>query len=177
MNSTGDQKELIRQIKQARLRSGISYQRIVDRVADSGGSVSLSTVRKVFRPGSEGFHYRAEDTLWPIARVLLPPGSVPEDGATVSLSSQQTEAAGDAAGTSDADALSQLQEKLLRQHRRTTRTLHLLSVFLCLSFLLLMLSLSLRICTAEPPFPRPESEPTVCLLTTEAPEANRTRCL
>lgn len=76
MNSAGNQRELIRQIKEAREHCGISYQKIVDRVLESGGSISLSSVRKVFREDAEELHFRTEDTLLPIARVLLPPGSL-----------------------------------------------------------------------------------------------------
>lgn len=63
--------DIIRQLKQIREERGLSYQRIVDMVDESGGNISLSTVRRIFSEGSEDLNYRYEDTIKPLVVALL----------------------------------------------------------------------------------------------------------
>lgn len=63
--------DIIMQLKQIREERGLSYQRIVDMVAESGGNISLSTVRRIFSDGSEDLSYRYEDTIKPLVVALL----------------------------------------------------------------------------------------------------------
>lgn len=63
--------DIIRQLKQIREERGLSYQRIVDMVEESGGNISLSTVRRIFSEGSEDLNYRYEDTIKPLVVALL----------------------------------------------------------------------------------------------------------
>lgn len=69
-------REVILKLKEVKEERGLSLQRILDMVLDNGGNISMSTVRKVFSEGSENFVYRYEDTIKPIADVLL---AVPEN--------------------------------------------------------------------------------------------------
>ena len=63
--------EVIASLKKVREEEGISYQRIVDLVEENGSSVSLSTVKRVFEDGSEGYGWQYENTLKPIADAVL----------------------------------------------------------------------------------------------------------
>lgn len=63
--------EIVQKLKKIREEEGISYQRIVDLVEENGGSVSLSTVKRVFEDGSESYGYQYESTLKPIADAVL----------------------------------------------------------------------------------------------------------
>lgn len=63
--------EIIQQLKQIRQERGLSYQRIVDMVEDSGGAISMSTVRRVFAEGSEEQNFRYGDTIKPLVVALL----------------------------------------------------------------------------------------------------------
>lgn len=63
--------EVIAQLKQIRAERGLSFQRIVELVEESGGSISISTVRKIFSDGSEDRLYRYEDTIKPLVIALL----------------------------------------------------------------------------------------------------------
>lgn len=77
--------EIITQLKQIKAERGLSFQRIVDMVEESGGSISMSTVRKIFSDGSEDFNYRYEDTIKPLVVALLDINKPPEQGEDVSL--------------------------------------------------------------------------------------------
>lgn len=77
--------EIITQLKQIKAERGLSFQRIVDMVGESGGSISMSTVRKIFSDGSEDFNYRYEDTIKPLVVALLDINKPPEQGEDVSL--------------------------------------------------------------------------------------------
>lgn len=77
--------EIITQLKQIKAERGLSFQRIVDMVEKSGGSISMSTVRKIFSDGSEDFNYRYEDTIKPLVVALLDINKPPEQGEDVSL--------------------------------------------------------------------------------------------
>ena len=63
--------EIVQRLKKVKDEEGISYQRIVDLVEQNGGSVSLSTVKRVFEDGSENYGYQYESTLKPIADAVL----------------------------------------------------------------------------------------------------------
>ena len=63
--------EIIQELKKVREENGLSYQKIVDLVAQNGEAVSLSTVKKVFDDGSESYGYQYENTIKPIADAVL----------------------------------------------------------------------------------------------------------
>lgn len=64
-------REVILALKKVREENGYTLQRIQDMVLDAGGSLSMSTVKKVFSEGSENLNFRYEDSVKPIADVLL----------------------------------------------------------------------------------------------------------
>lgn len=76
-----NKQELIRQLKETKLKNEITYPRIIDRMEKNGKYVSLTTLRRVFADGSENsassFNY--ETTLLPIAEALLNVEDVPTD--------------------------------------------------------------------------------------------------
>ena len=76
-----NKQELIRQLKEAKVRNEITYPRIMERMEKNGKYVSLTTLRRVFADGSEAnaasFNY--ETTLMPIAEVLLEAEDVPTE--------------------------------------------------------------------------------------------------
>lgn len=71
--------ELIKQLKDVKLKDEITYPRIMERIEKNGKFVSLTTLRRVFAEGSEmsaaSFSY--ENTLLPIAEALLNVEDVP----------------------------------------------------------------------------------------------------
>lgn len=69
-------REVILKLKAVKEERGLSLQRILDMVLENGGNISMSSVRKVFSEGSENLTFRYEDTIKPIADVLL---AVPEN--------------------------------------------------------------------------------------------------
>lgn len=73
-------REVIRQLKIVREDRGLSLQRILDMVLDAGGNLSMGTVRRVFEDGSEERNFRYEDSIKPIADVLLNVQSSGEPG-------------------------------------------------------------------------------------------------
>lgn len=73
--------DLILQLKQIREERELSYQKILDMVEESGGSISMSTVRRVFAPDSEDKSFRYEDTIKPLVVAMLGiNGPSPEGG-------------------------------------------------------------------------------------------------
>jgi uncharacterized small protein (DUF1192 family) len=74
MNGT---REIIAQLHAARRQAGLSYQDIVDKTAEIGKPVSMSTVKRVFSSGSEQYDFRYESTIQPIAEAVLGAESVP----------------------------------------------------------------------------------------------------
>lgn len=64
-------RDVITQIKKVRAENGYSYQRIYDMVEANGGNVSLATIKRIFAEGSEEQNFRYEDSIKPIAAVLL----------------------------------------------------------------------------------------------------------
>ena len=63
--------EVIQALKKVRAEHGYTYQKIIDMVSENGGTISMNTVRKVFADGSEEMNFRYEDSIQPIADVLL----------------------------------------------------------------------------------------------------------
>ena len=63
--------EIITELKRVREEEGFSCARIVELVEQNGGSVSLSTVKRVFEDGSESYGWQYENTLKPIAAAVL----------------------------------------------------------------------------------------------------------
>lgn len=78
METTDTQtRDIILRLKRVKAARGLSCGRICAMVAEAGGSVSLSTVKRVFADGSEDWSFRVCDTVQPIADVLLAEGGVP----------------------------------------------------------------------------------------------------
>lgn len=71
------QRELILQLKAVKRERDLSCADIHGMLKAAGFSTSESSVRRVFAPGSEDQNFRYQDTLQPIARVLL---GVTEEG-------------------------------------------------------------------------------------------------
>lgn len=79
METTDTQtRDIILRLKRVKAARGLSCGRICAMVAEAGGSVSLSTVKRVFADGSEDWSFRVCDTVQPIADVLLAEGGAPE---------------------------------------------------------------------------------------------------
>ena len=74
-----DKQELIRQLKAAKTRNEVTFPRILERMEKNGKFVSLTTLRRVFADGSESnaASFNLENTLMPIAEVLLEAEDVP----------------------------------------------------------------------------------------------------
>ena len=71
-------KELILRMKVAKLEQGLTNDDIVDRTEKLGARVSPSSVRRIFTEGSEDKDFRADTTLMPIAKALLPADEIRE---------------------------------------------------------------------------------------------------
>ena len=63
--------EIVLKLKQIREERNLTIHDIYDLVCDSGGYLSLSSVKRVFSEGSENQHFRYHDTIQPIVRALL----------------------------------------------------------------------------------------------------------
>lgn len=78
-----NQREVILELKKAKEDRQYTIQRMLDEILMNGDSVSETTLKRVFRPGSEDDSktFNMEHTLLPIRRVLIKPESVqaPED--------------------------------------------------------------------------------------------------
>ena len=70
--------EVIQALKKVRAEHGYTYQKIIDMVSENGGTISMNTVRKVFSDGSENMNFRYEDSIQPIADVLLKVSAAPK---------------------------------------------------------------------------------------------------
>lgn len=64
-------REVIIQLKKWRVENGYSIQKIYDILMDHNVDVSQPTVRNIFAEGSEDKNFRYQDTIKPIASVLL----------------------------------------------------------------------------------------------------------
>ena len=71
--------ELIKQLKEAKIRREFTYPRIMEHMEQNGKYVSLTTLRRVFSDSSESIadSFSYENTLLPIAEVLLDAEDVP----------------------------------------------------------------------------------------------------
>ena len=74
--------ELISRLKEVRQAKNLSYQDIVDL---TNGAVSKTTVSRVFADGSEEVSFRFDETLKPIAGVLLDVDNFEENDSTTVL--------------------------------------------------------------------------------------------
>lgn len=127
METTDTQtRDIILRLKRVKAARGLSCGRICAMVAEAGGSVSLSTVKRVFADGSEDWSFRVCDTVQPIADVLLAEGGAPEVGsceraAYQAITEQQRELLGDMSAMmqdSSGDVLSLAREQLAQYERR-----------------------------------------------------------
>lgn len=71
MNNRERLKEIILQLKQIRYERELSVQDVHDMVVEAGFATSFSSVRRVFADGSENHNFRYQDTIKPIAQVLI----------------------------------------------------------------------------------------------------------
>lgn len=69
--------ELVKKLKEAKKQKEFTYPRIMERLEQRGKFVSLTTLRRVFADGSDGSSFNYENTLLPIAEVLLDPEDQP----------------------------------------------------------------------------------------------------
>lgn len=76
-----DRQNLIRQLKEAKLRDEITYPRMLERIEHNGEYVSPSTLRRVFAKDSEekASSFSLENTLMPIARAVLQSEDIPTE--------------------------------------------------------------------------------------------------
>ena len=75
--------ELIKQLKEIKLKSEITYPRLMERMEKNGKYVSLTMLRRVFADGSESNanNFSYENTLMPIAEALFNVEDLPtQDG-------------------------------------------------------------------------------------------------
>lgn len=75
-------KELVLTLKEVRTEKNLSFDKILDMMKENGDFLSKSTLSRVFADGSENKTFRYEDTLRPIARVLLDIETVEPDDDT-----------------------------------------------------------------------------------------------
>ena len=71
MNNRERLKEIIIQLKQIKYERDLSMQDIHDMVRAAGFATSQSSIRRVFSEGSEEQNFRYQDTIQPIAQVLI----------------------------------------------------------------------------------------------------------
>ena len=60
----------VSQLKEAKQRTGMTYQEIVDVTERNGEGVSLSTVKRLFSEDVSGYDFRYETTILPVANAL-----------------------------------------------------------------------------------------------------------
>ena len=66
-----DTRELILKLKEVRQEKGLSYNNILDLMEKNGDYMSKSTLSRVFAEGSEDRTFMYDETILPIANVLL----------------------------------------------------------------------------------------------------------
>jgi len=66
-----DTRELILKLKKERQEKGLSYNNILDLMEKNGDYMSKSTLSRVFAEGSEDRTFMYDETILPIANVLL----------------------------------------------------------------------------------------------------------
>lgn len=70
--------DLVLQLKDARMKKGLTLQEIYDKIEEIGLHVGFTSIKKVFSEGSEDLGFRYHDTIEPIEKVLLK--NVSDDG-------------------------------------------------------------------------------------------------
>ena len=145
METTDTQtRDIILRLKRVKAARGLSCGRICSMVAEAGGSVSLSTVKRVFADGSEDWSFRVCDTVQE--------GGAPEVGsceraAYQAITEQQRELLGDMSAMmqdSSGDVLSLAREQLAQYERRlrsAERRLLVLVVVITLLFVAIIAAL------------------------------------
>ncbi len=63
--------DLILRLKEIKAEHNLTIQTIFDMTEASGSHVSINSIKRIFEDGSENKHFRSEDTLQPVARILL----------------------------------------------------------------------------------------------------------
>jgi DNA-binding transcriptional MerR regulator len=64
-------KSTIVRLKRVKVEQGLSISKIMDLLEEKGKFVSEATVKRVFSEGSEDFNFRYQDSIAPLADVLL----------------------------------------------------------------------------------------------------------
>ena len=64
-------KSTIIRLKKVKAEQGLSISKIMDLLEEKGKFVSEATVKRVFSEGSEDFNFRYQDSIAPLADVLL----------------------------------------------------------------------------------------------------------
>ncbi len=64
-------KSTINRLKRVKAEQGLSISKIMDLLEEKGKFVSEATVKRVFSEGSEDFNFRYQDSIAPLADVLL----------------------------------------------------------------------------------------------------------
>ena len=64
-------KTTIERLKKVKAENGLSVSKIMDLLEEKGKFVSEATVKKVFSEGSEDYNFRYQDSIAPLADVLL----------------------------------------------------------------------------------------------------------
>lgn len=75
-------KEIIIKLKEVREERGLSFQNILDLMEQNGDFLSKSTLSRVFADGSEEKHFKYEETIRPIAKVILDIEHIEDDDTT-----------------------------------------------------------------------------------------------
>lgn len=72
-------RDLIIQLKEVREEKGLSYNDILLLMEKNGDYLSKSTISRVFSEGSEDLSFRYEETIRPLAKVLLDIETIEDD--------------------------------------------------------------------------------------------------
>ena len=72
-------RDLILKLKAVREEKGLSYSDILHQIEENGSYLSKSTISRIFSEGSEDMSFRFEETLKPIANVLLDIDNIEDD--------------------------------------------------------------------------------------------------
>lgn len=72
-------RDLIIQLKEVREEKGLSYNDILSLMEKNGDYLSKSTISRVFSDGSEELSFRYEETIRPLAKVLLDIENIEDD--------------------------------------------------------------------------------------------------
>lgn len=72
-------KDIIIKLKQVREEKGLSYSDIITMVEENGDYISKTTLSRVFAEGSEESMFKYDETIRPIAKVLLDIETIEDD--------------------------------------------------------------------------------------------------